>query len=178
MTTYKVGALSDLISSSSNTSAQLSHAELFTTANKQKDKPWLKHQKVQLPKIQPKPIKASAIESPKAKVKVTPKASPKKDRKRKLDNPEDSEEVKDDTEAPPAKYDKPSLKSKVRHEDRKERIVDPEKDARTVFVGNLPASIKKKKLKQLFGKFGDVESVRLRGAARPDMKTTKKVCHW
>jgi RNA recognition motif-containing protein len=44
-----------------------------------------------------------------------------------------------------------------------------------VFVGNLPLETTKQTLTRLFKKFGKIDSIRFRGAARPDMKTTKKV---
>jgi len=65
--------------------------------------------------------------------------------------------------------------SQVRYEDNKKKVLDPETEARTVFVGNLPSSTQKKQLKKLFSEFGQIDTVRFRGAARPDMKTTKKV---
>ena len=65
--------------------------------------------------------------------------------------------------------------AQVKHEDTKKRIIDEEKEGRTVFVGNLSVNTKKLTLKKLFGKFGKVETVRFRCAGRPDMKTTKKV---
>jgi len=65
--------------------------------------------------------------------------------------------------------------AQVKHEDSKQRKINPETEARTVFVGNLPCSTKKMSLKSMFSKFGKVEAVRFRCAARPDMKTTKKV---
>jgi nucleolar protein 12 len=40
---------------------------------------------------------------------------------------------------------------------------------------NTPVDTTEKTLRQMFKKFGEVESVRFRGAARPDPKTTKKV---
>ena len=63
----------------------------------------------------------------------------------------------------------------VKAEDAKERKEDPEKEAGTVFVGNLPVSCKKQELKKIFGEYGKIEAVRFRCAARPDLKTTKKV---
>ena len=63
----------------------------------------------------------------------------------------------------------------VKAEDSKERKEDPEKEARTVFVGNLPVTCKKQDLKKTFGDFGKIEAIRFRCAARPDLKTTKKV---
>merc|ERR1711936_1111848 len=64
--------------------------------------------------------------------------------------------------------------AQVKAEDAKERKEDPEKEARTVFVGNLPVSCKKQELKKIFGEYGKIEAVRFRCAARPDLKTTKK----
>ncbi|XP_077991050.1 uncharacterized protein LOC144445386 [Glandiceps talaboti] len=52
---------------------------------------------------------------------------------------------------------------------------NPEKDKRTVFVGNLPISITKSELKKLFSKYGDIESVRLRSAAPSTLNLPKKV---
>ena len=64
---------------------------------------------------------------------------------------------------------------KVKAEDSKERKEDPEKESRTVFVGNLPVTCKKQDLKKIFGDFGKIEAIRFRCAVRPDLKTTKKV---
>jgi hypothetical protein len=44
-----------------------------------------------------------------------------------------------------------------------------------VFVGNVPITAKEKTIRKLFHEFGTVEAVRFRSAARPDLKTTKKV---
>ena len=63
----------------------------------------------------------------------------------------------------------------VKHEDSKERVVDPASEERTVYVGNLPLAYRKQDLKKLFAAHGRIETVRFRCAARPDMKTTKKV---
>ena len=63
----------------------------------------------------------------------------------------------------------------VKAEDSKERKEDPEKESRTVFVGNLPVTCKKQDLKKIFGDFGKIEAIRFRCAVRPDLKTTKKV---
>ena len=65
--------------------------------------------------------------------------------------------------------------TQVKHEDTKERKIDPETEERTVYVGNLPVSCQKKELKNMFSEYGSIETVRFRCAARPDMKTTKKV---
>jgi len=62
----------------------------------------------------------------------------------------------------------------VSYEDGKERLVDEEKDRRTLFIGNLPKDVQKKTLKKLCAAFGKVETIRLRSAARPDAKTTKR----
>jgi RNA recognition motif-containing protein len=65
--------------------------------------------------------------------------------------------------------------AQVKHEDSKPRQINPETEARTVFVVNLPSSNKKQMLKSKFSQAGKVESVRFRCASRPDLKTTKKV---
>lgn len=40
-----------------------------------------------------------------------------------------------------------------------------EKERRTIFVGNLPLGYKRKKIKNLFKVYGEVESIRLRSIA-------------
>lgn len=69
----------------------------------------------------------------------------------------------------------PSRSFLVKAESNKEKKFDPEKETRTVFVGNLPSNVNVKDIKRKFKEFGAVETIRLRGAARPDLKTTKKV---
>jgi len=68
----------------------------------------------------------------------------------------------------------PSRNFQVKAEANKERKHDPEKEIRTVFVGNLPSNVNVKAIKRKFKEYGDVETVRLRSAARPDLKTTKR----
>lgn len=46
---------------------------------------------------------------------------------------------------------------------------------RTIFVGNVPLSVPKQKLKKLFMKYGHVDSVRLRGVPVADPRVPKKV---
>ncbi|XP_078592351.1 RNA-binding protein 34-like [Branchiostoma floridae x Branchiostoma japonicum] len=52
---------------------------------------------------------------------------------------------------------------------------DPERDQRTVFVGNLPVSTTKKELKKMFRKFGEIESVRFRSIAQSNPNVSKRV---
>ena len=91
----------------------------------------------------------------------------------------DSDEEADDDESQAKKAKEVKLKTdkmaQVKHEDTKDRIVDEEKEKRTVFVGNLPVKVKKPSLKKIFSKFGKIETIRFRCAGRPDLKTTKKV---
>ncbi|XP_046402768.1 RNA-binding protein 34 [Ischnura elegans] len=57
----------------------------------------------------------------------------------------------------------------------KEKVVNPEEDKRTIFVGNLPCNIKVVKLKKLFKSYGDIESARLRCPPVKDPKIPKRV---
>jgi len=84
-------------------------------------------------------------------------------------------EVKDGEEEEEATYKTPSRKFQVRDELTKEKKLDPEKEGRTVFVGNLPSTVNPKAIKRRFKEYGEVECVRLRNVARPDMTTTKKI---
>ena len=81
----------------------------------------------------------------------------------------DEEEKKEDVKL------KTDRMAQVKKEDSKKRIIDEEKEKRTIFIGNINVNIKKKHLKKLFSKFGKIETVRFRCASRPDLKTTKKV---
>jgi len=86
----------------------------------------------------------------------------------------DEEEEKEDAKVNEVKL-KTDRMAQVKKEDSKKRIIDEEKEKRTIFIGNLNVNIKKKHLKKLFSKFGKIETVRFRCASRPDLKTTKKV---
>ena len=55
-----------------------------------------------------------------------------------------------------------------------ERITDPGKDLRTVFVGNVPVRIKIKSIKRHFAECGTVESVRLRSLPVATPKLSRK----
>ena len=88
---------------------------------------------------------------------------------------EGDEKVPDDKVKESKEIQRHDRMAQVKHEDSKPRQINPETEARTVFVGNLPSSTKKQVVKTLFSQFGKVETVRFRCAARPDMKTTKKV---
>ncbi|KAK6146453.1 hypothetical protein DH2020_020322 [Rehmannia glutinosa] len=56
----------------------------------------------------------------------------------------------------------------------KEGFDDESKLLRTVFVGNLPLKLKKKEIVKEFGKFGEVESVRIRSVPIIDGKIPRK----
>ncbi|KAG8382506.1 hypothetical protein BUALT_Bualt05G0084300 [Buddleja alternifolia] len=56
----------------------------------------------------------------------------------------------------------------------KEGFDDEDKLLRTVFVGNLPLKLKKKELAKEFGKFGEIESVRIRSVPITDSKIPRK----
>jgi nucleolar protein 12 len=145
---YKVGALSDLISGKD---ADASLANLFTTDKKQKEQKVIKK---------------------KRKSKQT-----KTDDEKKAKRPKTEEDDADDAnlEEDEKKYTQPSLKRIVQAEDEKERKHNQEHEERSIFIGNLPVATKEKQLRRLFAEFGTIETVRFRGAARPDLKTTKKV---
>ncbi|EPS65135.1 hypothetical protein M569_09644, partial [Genlisea aurea] len=56
----------------------------------------------------------------------------------------------------------------------KEGFDDEDKLMRTIFVGNLPLKAKKKELLKEFGKFGEIESVRIRSVPIVDGKMPRK----
>ncbi|XP_022176435.1 RNA-binding protein 34 [Myzus persicae] len=50
-----------------------------------------------------------------------------------------------------------------------------EKESRTVFVGNVPVNVKMSAIKNLFKKFGEVETTRLRSVAVKNLEVPKRV---
>lgn len=50
-----------------------------------------------------------------------------------------------------------------------------EKESRTVFVGNIPVSVKMSAIKNLFKKFGEIETTRLRSVAVKSLDVPKRV---
>ncbi|CAG5120045.1 unnamed protein product, partial [Candidula unifasciata] len=57
---------------------------------------------------------------------------------------------------------------------RRDRKRDRHADSRTVFVGNCPLTADKKKLKQVFREFGEIETVRFRCAPSADPSLPKR----
>ena len=72
---------------------------------------------------------------------------PKKEKRKKTFGESNIDESNQDST-----FSGPSLKFKVIEEDKKQRQHDPEKEARTVFVGNLPSNITGKTLKRKVNK--------------------------
>ena len=98
------------------------------------------------------------------------KKSKKKFKKIKLEGKTD-----DDSDDEDKKYNQPSSKYKVKYEEENRgKPRDEEKEKRTIYIGNLPGDVTKRQIIALLKDCGGVETIRLRGAARPDMKTTKK----
>ena len=94
------------------------------------------------------------------------KKNKKKSKKIKLEGKTDEESDDEDK-----KYNQPSSKYE---EENRAKPRDEEKEKRTIYIGNLPSDVTKKQIIALLKDCGGVETIRLRGAARPDMKTTKK----
>ena len=148
---YKVGALSALISGKGESADdEGAGGGLFTTARKQK-----------AAKVDDsaKGRSVSDVEFPTEVVKSRKRKNlhnqEKVEKKAKLEKEEAAAEEEEDK----SEFSRPSLGRLVQMEDAKERIVDQEKEERTVFVGNLPIAIKEKKVKKIFSEFGVVETV-------------------
>ncbi|XP_064211365.1 uncharacterized protein LOC100142251 [Tribolium castaneum] len=154
---YSVGSLSDLITGSNTPNKKnvvrkkisLKNTE-STSAPQDSDEP-------------------SEFQEKKPKKKVK-ESNTKKSKKRKLETSDESEPV--------VKKEKNSenAERRVNSKEKKEKFEeDPEKLSRTVFIGNLPISSNTKQIKQFFKKYGNVESVRIRGVPVADPKLPKKV---
>lgn len=151
MAEYKVGALSMLISEKPNDEID----DLFKPVRK--SPPKTAHTEV--PRVEP-----TQEDKPKKK-KVKPA------KKKKPDN--DNSDSEEEPEAP--QFSQPSRRFQVLHEEEnRSKGRDPEMEKRTIFVGNLPIKADKKAVKKFFDTFGPIDTIRFRGAARPDMQTTKK----
>lgn len=53
-------------------------------------------------------------------------------------------------------------------------LEDLKKDKRTIFVNNLPKNITKKKIEKLFKKFGEIDTIRLRGIISKSLNIPKR----
>ncbi|NP_001156572.1 RNA binding motif protein 34 [Acyrthosiphon pisum] len=94
----------------------------------------------------------------------------KKIKKKKNKKPKDNSTVPNDKtrkiEKKSSKTDKPDIKSSEDY---------AEKESRTVFVGNVPVSVKMSAVKKLFKQFGEVETTRLRSVAVKNLEVPKRV---
>jgi len=175
MSEYKIGALSKLISSSNDGK----FASLFTKDKKQKEMaPPAPPSKIDKePENNGTKIKSKVKKKAKTEKnvsKINQKGDPKIKKGALKDEKKNS--INDEDEPDMAIYSQPSLKRKVQMEDSKKGELDESTEKRTIFVGNIPLKAAKKKLiMKLFKKYGSIECVRFRGAARPDLKTTKRV---
>jgi len=187
MNEYRIGALSQLISSNNEDKGDID--DLFKASP-------LPVEEVKLENIKPKDIEESVQTQGKSPKKKKKKKQPKSDasngaieKEGKTDNDESSAQDKplkkktkktpvkerDDSDDDEPKYNQPSSKFRVKHEEEnRSRPKDEDKEKRTVFIGNLPSTTTKKQIITLLKGCGIIEAVRFRGAARPDMKTTKK----
>ncbi|KAJ8952588.1 hypothetical protein NQ318_004135 [Aromia moschata] len=108
----------------------------------------------------------------------------KKTKKRKLDTPTvDNVESEEDESTKPKKLKlsknevnaERRIKNKDKVGEKQKRIESPEVAERTIFIGNIPIQIEKKKVKRHFKKYGQIESIRIRGIPVADPKVSKKV---
>lgn len=65
----------------------------------------------------------------------------------------------------------PALPKKPNNNPREK---DPEKESRTVFVGNLPLTTVEKTLKNMFSEYGKIETIRFRSIPRAELGMSKK----
>lgn len=132
---YKVGGLSSLFSSKNDQDSV--KIDLFKSRVDESKKA----------KVVPAAFPEKAVDQgPKAEGKAAKKADEVKKRTRKRKKDYQADEDEDEEEAKPRKL---SRRFQVRQEDKKEKKLDPEKEARTIFVGNLPSDISALAVKKL-----------------------------
>ncbi|KAL4154533.1 hypothetical protein QTP88_000391 [Uroleucon formosanum] len=94
----------------------------------------------------------------------------KKIKKKKNKKPKDNSTIPNDKtrriEKKSSKTETPDIKSSEDY---------TEKESRTVFVGNVPVSVKMTAIKKLFKQFGEVETTRLRSVAVKNLEVPKRV---
>ncbi|XP_052123175.1 RNA-binding protein 34 [Frankliniella occidentalis] len=88
----------------------------------------------------------------------------------------DEATVVDGVEALPDTFSRNAARRIHLKKNTKKHVDEPEREARTIFVGNIPyAHAKKKKLIKFFSSYGNVESIRFRCAPLKDPRMSKKV---
>nr|XP_033324360.1 RNA-binding protein 34-like [Megalopta genalis] len=91
------------------------------------------------------------------------------------------EDDDDDISEEDEEEDESNSKANIKEKTKKQKasldlsLEEMKEDKRTIFVGNLPKEVTKKQLQQHFKKFGNIDTVRLRGIIGKSMKTSKKV---
>lgn len=123
--------------------------------------------------------KEDGVEINSVKTKKENKLKKKKERKIMKEDKEIKPKIEDEDDLGDEKSTKQQGKGldyfKTLAERNAPKAKDPELEARTIFVGNIPGDTKKKQLKKLFLKFGSVETVRLRCGAPSKPTQLKKV---
>ena len=166
---YKVGSISDFLSSKNDAKSSESNAgQLRNLFNKQNDGNILREKEKQ-------ELKAETT----VNISLAPKKIDEEQSKR-LANIEGStgvkrKQVQKNLSAEPSR-------KKQRENRKKEKVIsdnedndNPERLARTIFVGNVPLSTSRKELKTFFSTYGRVESVRLRSVPVAEPKYSKKL---
>lgn len=182
---YSVGSLADLISGSNTPNKPKVIKKTFKQPNRVQEntrlekvtKKNIKNGNIKKQKFS-MAIKDESIESPDDTTnKVTEGKKVVRNRKRNLQI--DTSGAVDD--ASPLKKQKLNkneknaerrIKKKIKEESKTQ---DPVELERTIFVGNIPITCDKKKIKKHFKKYGEIETVRIRGIPVADLKTSKKV---
>ncbi|XP_050305789.1 RNA-binding protein 34 [Anthonomus grandis grandis] len=118
--------------------------------------------------------------SPSNKTEKSNGPSPKKPKnKRKLNNSEidvaDSDTEESSPKKPKLSVNEQNAAGRIKNKKNKEIKNSSEYKDRTLFVGNIPITIKKKQIKAHFQKYGPIDTIRIRGIAVADPNTSKKI---
>lgn len=167
---YAIGSIADLISGKTTPSKPKVIQKAF---EKQSVQTTVQSRKV-------KKIKESSESKSEKRLSLkqeeteTTKLTPRGKRKRS----EDKDVIETEETEPPKKKNKNN--SNMNDKDVKTKQKTEEEKLfgdRTLFVGNVPIQMSKSKLTKLFSKFGNVESVRIRGVPVADVRVPKKVAY-
>jgi len=184
MNEYRIGALSQLISCNPDERGGEIDDDLFKVSPAKEVEIEKVEDSIQPPGKSPKKKKKHSKKdntneaiANEVKTENDDSVQDKSLKKTKKNSKKVSVEDKDDSEEDDlsVKYNQPSSKFRVRHEEEnRTKPRDEDKEKRTIFIGNLPINATKKQIKSLLRECGKIETIRFRGAARPDMSTTKK----
>ncbi|XP_017882378.1 RNA-binding protein 34-like [Ceratina calcarata] len=92
-----------------------------------------------------------------------------------MSSEEEDEEEEDEEQNSPTNPNKGKNSKGKKDGSADVSLEELKEDKKTIFVGNLPTTVTKKQLMKLFKKFGEIDTIRLRGMVPKELSMSKKV---